>query len=651
MQNKSSLLALSAILLFSLIIRLPLISSGIPYFYDQDEAHHFNRQVEMLKSGDLNPKYFLKPSLNFYVRLPVLAAGFLWTVKSGNIKEVQDIQTRDKFGLAGYSFTTSHPTLLKFDRAFSIFLALLCIFFTYLIALELTNKVSAGIFAALALSVSPLLYEHSISVGVNVLAATFIAAALWLSVRNYNNFKWKYFIWLCLTSGLAVSSKYNALPVLILPVLAVLNKGNFTAAKVFTALLLPWAAFLAASPFIIAEIPLFLNNLAYEVWHYGVEGHEGHSAEPGIAQLLFFINNLCSYTLGLITTLLTATGIILAAYYYRQKSIALGVFALLFFALLISQKANFDRNLLLVLPVLAVFAGVCFQKLQEYTQSTQLVLPLVAVFLLQPSYLSVEIFKNSFSVDSRQEVYEYVRNLKPEKDLALHGDLQLPLFVHYERGQKKISRRGIERVNFEEGDALKYYLQGFDQFVIGPNNNLNPAELFIFSNPEFIAGDPTRGLRVLVNPMVAIFTANIDDIIKNAALPVVLNYSTDNVKGLKAEMRDQRCQITVPSVNEDYFWINSRLTPLDLSACQDTADKLHLEVMSPWAGQKFGLINLKTEKEFTTTTKVGEFQEYIFDLKEISKAPTYLYIDQIHSPQSYGFSADSRRLGLAFIPG
>src|SRR5687768_6937474 len=100
---------LAVALLIGLLFRAPFVGTGLPYFYDEDEAHHFNRTVEMVKSGDFNPRYFLKPSLHFYLRVPVTAAAFLWNVRHEHLRSVQEIRTRSAYGLAGYSFTASHP--------------------------------------------------------------------------------------------------------------------------------------------------------------------------------------------------------------------------------------------------------------------------------------------------------------------------------------------------------------------------------------------------------------------------------------------------------------------------------------------------------------------------------------------------------------
>ena len=79
-------LSLFFLLFLAVWVRAPYVSKDLPYFYNEDEAHHFNRVVNMVKSGSFDPEYFHKPSLNFYLRMPVVAASFLWEVSKGRIR-------------------------------------------------------------------------------------------------------------------------------------------------------------------------------------------------------------------------------------------------------------------------------------------------------------------------------------------------------------------------------------------------------------------------------------------------------------------------------------------------------------------------------------------------------------------------------------
>jgi len=142
-----SLLPIIVLCFFSLWLRLPFIYSGMPFFYSEDEAHHFNRVAEMTKSGDWDPHYFHKPSLHFYLRIPVTALAFLDSARKGHIKSLKELRTRDKYGLAGYAFTASHPGIVKWNRALSVLFSLLLIVFTYLIARHVNMSETSALLA------------------------------------------------------------------------------------------------------------------------------------------------------------------------------------------------------------------------------------------------------------------------------------------------------------------------------------------------------------------------------------------------------------------------------------------------------------------------------------------------------------------------
>ena len=181
-------LGLAAIVLFALWLRLPFISTGLPYFYHEDEGHHFNRTVEMVKRGEWNPEYFHKPSLHFYLRIPVVALSFLHSVREGHIRSIREIRTRDSYGLAGYSFTASHPGIVKWNRALSVLFSLLLVAGTFLLTLTITRSPPPAIIAAVVVAVSPDLLEHSAIIGVDVLMALMsllaVTAAIFATERG-----------------------------------------------------------------------------------------------------------------------------------------------------------------------------------------------------------------------------------------------------------------------------------------------------------------------------------------------------------------------------------------------------------------------------------------------------------------------------------
>ena len=81
--------ALAGIIAFALFLRYTEIGAGLPYIYQDDEGHHFSRLVSMVKQGSYDPHYFNKPSLHFYLRMPVVAVAYVWAVKQGDLTSLR----------------------------------------------------------------------------------------------------------------------------------------------------------------------------------------------------------------------------------------------------------------------------------------------------------------------------------------------------------------------------------------------------------------------------------------------------------------------------------------------------------------------------------------------------------------------------------
>lgn len=359
----AALLLLLATIGFALWLRGPSVSYGLPYFYGEDEAHHFNRVVRMVQKGEWDPHYFHKPSLHFYLRMPIVAAGFLWSVRNSEIRSIKEVQTSDRFGIAQYAFSASHPTLVKFNRAFSLFLSLGVLVFVYLIARELSLAHGLSILAVLITAASPELLLQSAVIGVDIVMSFFVVVAVYGALRVYRNFSLRGLFWVGIACGLAISSKYNALPIAILPILLCASRSRFELESILFAFLAPAVGFFIGSPFILTSFPLFLDQLGYEIWHYGVSGHEGHQAAPGLPQLLFYWEWLTTDGVGLVTAAVALFGVLLVATRPNWRRIIAFAFPILFFTLMVFQRANFTRNMIVFVPFVPIFAALVLSEL------------------------------------------------------------------------------------------------------------------------------------------------------------------------------------------------------------------------------------------------------------------------------------------------
>ena len=251
---------MGAVILLGLWLRYPLIGADLPYFYQEDEGHHFNRLVEMVKDGDLNPHYFNEPSLHFYLRMPAVVTSFLWSARADEITSIQDIVTRDEAGLSGYAWSASHPRIVRWVRAVSTVFSLLTIWVTYLLAVRLVDSRRMAVAAALLVACSPALVSDSAKIGVDTLMMLMCLTAVYLAVRTMATPTVGWIIATGIVAGLAVSSKYNALPIAAIPALACLLSRRFSAAGLAAALVAPVVGFCVGTPFALVQLPEFLDG-------------------------------------------------------------------------------------------------------------------------------------------------------------------------------------------------------------------------------------------------------------------------------------------------------------------------------------------------------------------------------------------------------
>jgi hypothetical protein len=156
---------------------------------------------------------------------------------------------------------------------------------------------------------------------------------------------------------LAAASKYS-LGVAILPVLVVLGLSPLRSRLIsawtiaLTALL---AAFIAAVPYSLLDIPAFLNGVGYEAFHYA-SGHAGFAGEPGLQQLLYYLKHFLSehgYGIGA----LALVGLVLLPLRDWRSAAVVTVFPAALLWLLSSQRVHFTRNALAIQPFVAMFAA------------------------------------------------------------------------------------------------------------------------------------------------------------------------------------------------------------------------------------------------------------------------------------------------------
>lgn len=625
-----------AVLLLAGFLRLSSINEGLPYFYKEDEAHHFNRVVQMMQTGDLNPHYFHKPSLHFYLRLPVAAASFLWTVKNGHIRSVHEIQTRDPAGIAGYAFTASHPGIVKWNRALSLLFCLGSIAGAMLITGLLTGSFPAVLLTGLLLSVSPDLISESAVIGVDMPVTFFTVMT---AVAGIYAFQRKSLYWLygsAIIAGLAVSTKYNALPVVMVPLLA----ATFSPRCLLHILLSPvvsFMAFLAASPFILVSIPLFLDQFAYEIWHYGIAGHAGHMEEPGFPQFIFYLKWLSFSAAGIVAMLLVVPG--LWIFLRDRKGQIAAVFPVLFLFLMCNQRANFTRNMLIILPFIAALAscGIFWLSEQKRFSSTMVFIIAGILLIFQPAYLAIATIKEIKVSDTRDDVVKFLeREPDYRYDTALDGKLWLPRLIRSQNGKVVHSVKGTTRFT-ELPSVLALYNSGFDRIVFGPTADMSSSSTLL--GVERVFKGNANSERVVKNPAVTVATIVPEEARKELLKSPELAASFEKEI---AQCISEGKALSISVLPEGHCWINKRISALNVK----DSSSLTFSLMSPWDAQMIRLSIPDGTDLISITPIQGKWEQLHVNIPA-GVSQVILEITEVHSPLTRGISSDSRRLGIA----
>lgn len=649
------------VILVALLLRAPYISADLPFFYDEDEGHHYNRVVEMVKNGKYDPEYFRKPSLHFYMRMPVVAASFLYAVRRGEVKELKDIKTRDAFGLSKYAFTAFPQSMVKWNRALSVTISLAAVLLTFLIVRELTNSGLIQLGAAALTAISPTLVADSAKVGVDTLMATMVLLSVYLALKLYRKFSIGMLIGAGIAAGLAVSSKYNALPVVVLPLITCLVVNRVGLFELLLALISPIIGFIIGTPFALLSLPLFLDQFAYEVWHYGVEGHQGHMAEPGWEQAVFYFNWFSSSALGMAATVVGILGFIYLLVNSKRERIILAAFPILFSVLMLSQKTNFTRNMLVVIPFLAITAAMLSEWIaQRFPKSAgTFCFVLIALLIVEPCFKSINQYWSlrETAPDTRLQADQWLQNNQAILlDTALSGELLMPYSSY--------TRPGAQRFDPENETAEKLYLAGFDQVVTKASlrSNIIPIDTV-----AVFPGEKEKQ-RIIMNPHVQIFKlsvpkdytaikSTIDSSLTYSIFPPLLFPGRDRLPEIPSLTCYRDPETTLKPSNEGHCWLRFRFSKIALeepaffNSVKGSEATLELEVMTPWPKQSLVLSANEWKSEDLLAgidPGVWKVLKVAVPLKTVKESGgIYAHVAQVHSPKSQGINDDERRLGVA----
>lgn len=602
----------------------PRVTVGLPYVYDEDEGHHFNRVVNMVKSGDYNPHYFLKPSLHFYLRMPAVAFGFLHEVQRGRARTLDDIETVDQYGIGRHSFSASHPGVLKAVRMVSILCGLISLLLILYLSVAFLGSWEAGLVACVGVACSPLFMEYAGQVGVDIVVSTMVLGTVAIAIRfgestAFGKISWLAFCLVCLCCGLAISTKYNAFPLALVGLLlAFQTPCPLMALGGWPALI--GLGFLLGTPFALVSLPLFLDHMAYEIWHYGLQGHEGHTRTPGWAHAANYCMELGRDGLGIWGVALGIGGLFWGALVHGRKGLILLLFPILYLGYMSQQKAHFLRNMVVLIPFL--WCGATF--LLASVKEARLRRFLYCLVLIAPVLTMVD-YRSRLSASSESRILL-------EKWLPQRADSNTSSVVVSSKLQPSLALRrlpGLETLKLGDKTLEDLYLEGF-RFVVLAQFEVESHPLLADLVPVMRFDGSREQQRIVRNPAIAVFE---------------LSPSLFNRESLEARARSDRDisqlfyrpeSCGVPDRDSDLCWLRTRFSYLKGQPKQ----KIKVELMSPWADQK---INIGAQTCLLPVS--GAWHQCELQLEASGEG--ILEVGRIASPSAWHLSGDTRRLGVA----
>jgi 4-amino-4-deoxy-L-arabinose transferase-like glycosyltransferase len=326
----------SAAVLAGAVLRFWALDSGIPYAVGTDEPEILTRAVRMMKTGDLHPHFFDYPSLYLYVQMVTACVSFMAGAMQGHYQSLDQVGP-ENFYLWG--------------RVVTALAGIATIALVYAAGLHWGRGQAAV--AAVMVAVFPMHVRESHYVLTDVPATFFTALTLLLGLRACANPSVRAFLWAGVAAGLATATKYNAVLVLIVPVVAALGAGEDAATRrryVAAAVLSTAAAYLICAPYTLLDLPAFLNGFGRLAASY----NEPHSTSGW----RLYLKHL-SLALRGSGMLLLGVGLVYAtAQAFKRRPATkwwlVTLFPVVYFIFISRQSLVFGRYLLVILPFVAL---------------------------------------------------------------------------------------------------------------------------------------------------------------------------------------------------------------------------------------------------------------------------------------------------------
>jgi 4-amino-4-deoxy-L-arabinose transferase-like glycosyltransferase len=393
---------LAIILLSALGVRLWSLSAGVPHSVGIDEPAVVDRALRIVRTGDWNPHIFDYPTLVIYLHAFVALMRFMVGASRGEWSSLADFDIAEVY-LTG--------------RFVAACIGTVTVWLTYRLGKEVGSE-RIGLIAAAQMALLPMHMRESHFILADVPATALTTLTLLLATRAEPGRYWLGGV----TAGLAAAAKYNGGVVIVaalvgiarfrLPIVERMRMG-------VVATIAAVIAFLVATPYVVLDLPTFLNGFAAQMALFAMARA---TVEP---VWLTYLKHFALSSVLWLPLAVAGLAIVLIRRTSRGRWLPVLVFGAAYFYVLATHSLVFARYALPMTPVICLLAAAGIDGIARLLPGLPLVPRrvvhgLALVLLLAPLLATfgrgtVAWDRQAARRDTRQMTADWIRAAFPPK--------------------------------------------------------------------------------------------------------------------------------------------------------------------------------------------------------------------------------------------
>jgi hypothetical protein len=534
------------IVLAGLILRVTGMAATRPFVYYPDEWAIAKPAMHIALTGDLNPHSFFYPTLLINAEAGVASLVHLVSGLSLAFPPMPRVAGMPSGSQADFPADT-FPFLLWGRRMVAVLSVLICVLVA--LAARATAQADratgptastddppsagsaatgggeqgrawlAGLIGAafMALAVLPLDYSRLLLTDVPsaFFCAATMAATLAAMSRRPDRGRALLFILAGLCVGLAASTKYNAIVVGVVPAMGYLASfvspaqmrlprailARFLSPLPYLMLAASVVGFVIATPMILFDWTEVIGGLNDQIVAYNLLGHVGAQGDD----VAYYVTYLWTTGFGPVLSFLAVGGILWALLRHRAVDLVLVVFPVLYFVLVSLPLVRYERNLLPLVPFVALLVGRFVADALELLRgriagrSPKSALAAVAIALValsaQPALMAIDDAQAVSRADTRTVALDWVEANLPAGSMVVREAYtpQLPVSQFRVAYTLSLSDHSLE---WYRARGFRYAIASSGQYFRYTQAHTPQADFYdeLFRQPVVYKIDPSGSL-------------------------------------------------------------------------------------------------------------------------------------------------------------